>query len=107
MLRNFNNYALPKLIRKMHTEPLHINVECFIMLMLNPLSAAWRSGLERRFYDDHNHKINGSTPNQVSLLRSWIRCFTMTISAWWNLASSKLKKSDKNSTTKLETKAIP
>ena len=60
-------------------------------------SAAWRSGLERRFYDDHDRKVNGSTPNLVSLLRPWIRCFTMIISAWWNLASSKLKKSEENS----------
>ena len=65
-------------------------------------SAAWRNGVERRFYDDHNRKVNGSTPNLVSLLRPWIRCFTMIISAWWNLASSKLKKSEENSTGKLE-----
>ena len=48
--------------------------------------------LERRFYDDHDRKVNGSTPNLVSLLRPWIRCFTMIISAWRNLANSKLKK---------------
>ena len=64
------------------------------------LSAAWRSGSERRFYDDHDRKVNGSTPNLVSLLRPWIRCFTMIISAWWNLVSSKLKKSEENSTGK-------
>ena len=28
----------------------------------------WRSGLELRFYDDHDRKVNGSTPNLVSLL---------------------------------------
>ena len=67
----------------------------------------WRSGLERRFYDDHDRKANGSTPNLISWLRDWIRCFTMIISAWWNLASSKLKKSEKNSTLKLVTKATP
>ena len=55
------------------------------------LSEAWRSGSERRFYDDHDRKVNGSTPNLVALLRPWIRCFTMIISAWWYLASSKLK----------------
>ena len=65
------------------------------------LSAAWRSGSERRFYDDHDRKVNGSTPNLVSLLRPWIRRFTMIISAWWSLASSKLKKSEENSTGKL------
>ena len=27
------------------------------------MSAAWRSGLERRFYDSHDRKVNGSTPN--------------------------------------------
>ena len=57
------------------------------------MSAAWLSGSERRFYDDHDRKVDGSPPNPVSLLRPWIRCFTMIISAWWNLASSKLKKS--------------
>ena len=31
------------------------------------LSAAWRSGLERRFYDGHDRKVNGSTPNPASL----------------------------------------
>ena len=72
--------------------------------MLLYLSAAWRSGSERRFYDDHDRKVNGSTPNLVSLLRPWIRCFTMIISAWWNLASSKLKKSEENSTGKLGNK---
>ena len=32
-------------------------------------NATWRSGLERRFYDDHDRKVDGSTPNLVSLLR--------------------------------------
>ena len=57
-------------------------------------SSTWRSGLERRFYDDHDRKVDGSTPNLVSLLRPWIRCFTMIISTWWNPASGKLKKSE-------------
>ena len=68
------------------------------------LSAAWRSGSERRFYDDQDRKVDGSPPNLVSLLRPWIRCFTMIISAWWNLASSKLKKSEENSNGKLGNK---
>ena len=68
---------------------------------------AWRSGSERRFQNDHDRKDNGSTPNLVSLLRPWIRCLTMIISAWWNLASSKLKKFEENSTENLETKATP
>ena len=68
-------------------------------------SAAWRSGSERRFYDDHDRKVNGSPPNLVSLLRPWIRCFTIIISAWWNLASSKSKKkSEENSSGKLGNK---
>ena len=46
------------------------------------LSAAWHSGSERRFYGDHDRKVNGSTFNLVSLLRPWIKCFTMIISAW-------------------------
>ena len=61
---------------------------------------AWRSGLERRFFYNHDRKVNSSTPNPGSLMRPWIRCFTMIISAWWNLASSKLKKSEENSTGK-------
>ena len=58
------------------------------------LSAAWRSGLERRFYDGHDRKIDGSTPTLASLLRSWKRFFATIICAWWNLTSSKLKKSE-------------
>ena len=57
------------------------------------LSAAWPSCSERRFYDGHDRKLDGSTPTQASLLRTWIRWFTTIISAWWNLTNSKLKKS--------------
>ena len=74
----------------------------FLILVL--WSAAWRSSLERCFHDDHDLKVNGSTPKLVTLLRPWIRCLTMIISAWWSLASSKLKKSEDNSTGKLENK---
>ena len=58
------------------------------------LSTAWRSGSERRYYDGHDRKVDGSTPTQASLLRPRIRCFTVIISARWNLASSKLKMSE-------------
>ena len=58
------------------------------------LSAAWPSGSEALFYDGHVHKVDGSTPNQAWLLRPWTRCFTTITSAWWNLTSSKLKKSE-------------
>ena len=44
--------------------------------------ATWCSGLEQRFYDDHDRKVDGLTPNLVSLSRPWIRCFTLIISAW-------------------------
>ena len=57
-------------------------------------SAAWRSGLERRFYDGHDRKVDDSTPTKASLLRPWIRCFTTVIPARWNLTSSNLKKSE-------------
>ena len=57
-------------------------------------SAAWPSGSEGRFYDGHDRKVGGSTPTQASLLRLWIRRFNTIISAWWNLTSSKLKKSE-------------
>ena len=59
------------------------------VLVTSHLSAAWRNGSERRFYDDHDRKVNGLTPNLLWLLCLWIRCFTMIIPAWWNLASSK------------------
>ena len=35
------------------------------------LSAAWRSGLDRRFYDDYDQKVIGSIINLVAL-RPWI-----------------------------------
>ena len=65
---------------------------------------AWRSSSERRFRDDHDCKVIGSIPNPVSLLCRWIRRFMITVSARWNLASSKSKKSEENSTGKLENK---
>ena len=34
-----------------------------------PNNAAWCSGLKRHVYDGHDRKVNGSTPNLVSLLR--------------------------------------
>ena len=72
------------------------------------LSAAWRSGWGvGSFFDDHDRKLNGSTSQLISLLRPWIRCFTMIVSAWWNLASSKLKKSQEIQPKNLETKATP
>ena len=58
------------------------------------LSAVWCSGFERRFHNGGDRKVDGSTPNQASLLHSWIRCFTMVISALWNLTSSESKKSE-------------
>ena len=88
-----------------HASTLIRFAECFVFRIIVPMSAAWRSGSERRFYDDHDRKINGSIPNLVSLLRPWIRCFTMIISAWWSLASSKLKKSEENSSGKLGNKS--
>ena len=50
---------------------------------------AWRRSSERRFHDDHDRKVIASTPNPVSLSCSWIRCFMITVSAWWNPASNK------------------
>ena len=61
---------------------------------MKSISPAWPSDLERRFYDGHDRKVNGSTPNQASLMLPWIKCFTVIISAWWNLTISKLKKSE-------------
>ena len=79
-------------------------IQISIQTMIQIMSAAWRSGSERRFYDDHDRKVDGSPPNLVLLLRPWIRCFTMIISAWWNLTSSKLMKSEENSSGKLGNK---
>ena len=55
---------------------------CDEVLLTARDNATWRSGLESRFYDNHDRKIDGSTPNLVSLLRLWIRCSTLIISAW-------------------------
>ena len=74
-----------------HKFSTRTTVDMNLGVMLESLSAAWPSDSERRFYDGHNRKVNGSTPIQASLLRLWIRCFTMIISAWWNLTSTKLK----------------
>ena len=43
-------------------------------------SAVWPSGSECCFYDDHDRKVDGSTPTQALSLRPWIRCFTTIIS---------------------------
>ena len=58
------------------------------------LSAAFPSGSKGRFYDGHVRKVEGSTPTQIWLLCPGTRCFTTIIFAWWNLTSSKLKKSE-------------
>ena len=65
--------------------------------IFNETMIAWPSGSQRRLYDGHDCKVDGSTSTQASLLHPWIRCFTTVISAWWNLpsrTSSKLKKSE-------------
>ena len=52
--------------------------------------------------------VDGLTPTQALLLRPWKRCFTVIISACWNLTSSKLKKTKaKFSPSGKETKATP
>ena len=58
------------------------------------ITAAWPSGWEHRFYDGHDRKVDGLTLTQAWMLRPWIRCFMAIISAWRNLTSSKLKKSE-------------
>ena len=52
------------------------------------------SGSERRFCDDHDCNVDGSTLTEASLLHPWIRRFATIISAWWNLSNCKLKKSE-------------
>ena len=88
--KEHNYFIIFHLFKEIHSRNIVAesgkSVEC--------LSAAWPSGLEGHFYDGHVHKVDGSIPTQASLLRPWTRCFTTIISAWWNLASSKLKKSE-------------
>ena len=85
-----NYFIILHLFKEIHSRNIYAesgkSVEC--------LSAAWPSGSEGRFYDGHVRKTDGSTPTQSSLLRPWTRCFTTIIFAWWNLTSSKLKKSE-------------
>ena len=65
-------------------------------------SAAWPNGQRRRFYDDSDRRIMSSTRTLVTLLRPWIRRFTIIISAWWLRTSSKFTWEEvKTSTGKL------
>ena len=62
-----------------------------------------------RFYDDHDRKVDGSTPTQASLLSpSLIRCFTTIIPAWWNQQIEKVrsKTQAENSETKATLKRL-
>ena len=68
---------------------LHLLSSCWQFGDITHLSETSRSGLERQFQDGH---VVGSTPIQALLLRARIRCFTISICAWWNLTSSNLKK---------------
>ena len=43
----------------------------------------------RRFYDNYDCIIMISTRTLVTLLRPWIRRFTMIVSAWWLRTNSK------------------
>ena len=76
-----------------------------ILIVYSQLLAAWPRGSERRFYDGHDRKVDGLTLTEALLLRPWIRCFMTIISAWWNLTSSKLKKS--KAKLKRKTRATP
>ena len=44
--------------------------------------------VKARFYDNPGRMIMGSTRTLITLLLSWIRRFTMIISAWWLQTSS-------------------
>ena len=57
-------------------------------------SEAWLGCSERRYNDENERKIDGSTLTQASSSRPWARFFPITISAWLNRTSSKLKKSE-------------
>ena len=85
-----NYFMILYLFKEIHS----INIVAESCKSMECLSAAWPSGSEGHFYDGYAYKVGGSTPTQASLLCPWIRCFTTIISARWNLASSKLKKSE-------------
>ena len=62
----------------------------------------------RRFYDDSDRRIMSSTRTLVTLLRPWIRRFTIIISAWWLRTSSKFTWEEvKTSTGKLGKRSTP
>ena len=74
--------------------PILWSGQIFLDAIFLIMSAKWPSGSKRCFYGGHDRKVDGSTPTQASSLYPWLRCFTTIISAWWNLTSSKLKKSE-------------
>ena len=80
-----------------------ISVQCrtlFCAVLI--ISYVWPNGLRRRFYDDSDRRIMSSTRTLVTLLRPWIRRFTIIISAWWLRTSSKFRWEEvKTSTGKL------
>ena len=83
-----------------------LNLGSILLVEINAFhgSVTWPSGSERHFYD-HDRNVSGSTSNLVLLLRPWIyKMLYNDISAWCDLASSKLKKSEENSTDKLGNK---
>ena len=53
------------------------------------ISEAWPKRLRRRFYDDSDRMIWGSTRTLVTLLLPFIKRFKMIISTWWLQTSSK------------------
>ena len=53
------------------------------------MTTAWPKGTRGRFYDDHDRMIMDSTPTLVTLLRPWIRPFTMIIYTGWLRSSYK------------------
>ena len=79
-----------------------------LIITAKSIFVAWCSGLERYFCDGHDCKVDGSTLTRASFLRSWMRCFTIIIRAWCNLASSKLKDVRRKAQPEnSETKEIP
>ena len=62
-------YAFTNFIhRRYRLDYLHCVHGKQFLLVLTILSAEWSSGSKRHFYDDHDHKVDGSTPTQASLL---------------------------------------
>ena len=68
----------------------------FVYYVNNTIQCTQPSKFRRCLYDDCGHMILGSACTLVTLLRRWIRHFTMIISAWWLQISRNLRGKNSN-----------